>query len=68
MTCSYMEGNVPKLIIRDIFRGYIATLRKGASRDLIYGPLVLDVSTLSTRPTRLYNIWEIEQCKSANNF
>ncbi len=65
MTYSYMEGNVPKLIVRDIFRNiprfYRDIEKKTTPRDLIQGPPVSDASTLSTRPTMLYHILEIVQ-------
>ncbi len=60
-----MEGNVPKLIVRDIFRNiprfYRDIEKKKLYRDLIHGTPVSDASTLSTSPTKQYNILEIEK-------
>ncbi len=72
MTYSYMEGNVPKLIVRDIFRNiprfYRDIEKKGYSRELILGPPESDASTLSTRPTKQYNILEIEEYRVSKQF
>jgi hypothetical protein len=60
-----MEGNVPKLIVRDIFRNiprfYRDIEKKGSSQELIHRPPMWDASALSTRPSKLNNIGEIEQ-------
>ncbi len=65
MTCSYMEGKVPKLVVRDIFqnilRFYCDVKNKVSLEILFHGPPVQDANTLPTRPTKLYNKEEVEQ-------
>ncbi len=71
MTCSYMEGNVPKLIVRYIFQNiprFFCVRKKGSFRDLIRGPLVQDASTLFTRQTKQYIKLKMEQASISQKF
>ncbi len=65
MTCSYIEGNVPKLIVHDIFRNIPRFYGDIKTRYLSgLDPLSFSVGcdyTLTNRPTMLHNSCEGEQ-------
>jgi hypothetical protein len=64
MTYSYIEENVPKLIVRFIFRkfrGLIATQKRVIDGDSIRCPYVNDENSLTTRPIQLHKKCEEEQ-------
>jgi hypothetical protein len=58
MTCSYRERNVPKVIVRKIFRNiprfYCNIKEDFILGDLIYCPPVRGEKTLTNRPTKLH--------------
>jgi hypothetical protein len=64
MTCSYMEGNVPKLIVRDIFRNIPRFYRDIEKKDPPeFWPMDLPYRMRVLYPLdypKLYNIMEIE--------
>jgi hypothetical protein len=63
VTCSYIERNVPKLIVPDIFRNISEVLLRFKKqcifpRDLIYCPQMQNENPLTTRLTMLPYNWE----------
>jgi hypothetical protein len=72
MTYSYIEGNVPKLIVRFIFRNFSrfnCDPKKGVNyRDLIHCTPVLDANSLTTRPIMLNGHSEEEQVSISKQF
>jgi hypothetical protein len=71
MTCSYIEGNVPELIVLDIFRNilrFTCNIKRFIDGDLILWLPVCDANTLPTRPTIEYHKYELEQVWISKQF